>query len=471
VRTRPRWLRWLRRAGITLLTLAAVGGGRYAYRHHEVTTRLEEAVAELDRTDPGWRLHDIEGARAEIPDAENSARHVVAASRLLPKDWPPQQVHKAFEDLEPAERLDRDQYALLGDELKRVAPALAEALELARLPNGRHRITYLRNVLNTLLGDQDKTRLVTALLRYEALCCAEAGDMKGAMRACHAALNAARSLGDEPFAVSQLIRVACVAVACQAVERTLAQGEPGPADLADMQRALENEDAFDGLMVAMRGERALMHEMFDALESGDVLTSQVAGNDRTPPSWQEVYLRWIVRDNFRDEHPLYLSMMSRRLVEVRQPMHKQADAEQQFATDARSLPSSAILTRLLLPGMHRLGEAERRKHANVRCLAVALAAERYRKEHGDWPKTLDRLTPDLLTAVPLDPFDGKPLRYRRLADGAVVYSVGPDGADNGGTLDRPNAGLRPGTDVGYRLWDVKHRRQPYRERLPPPREE
>jgi hypothetical protein len=71
------------------------------------------------------------------------------------------------------------------------------------------------------------------------------------------------------------------------------------------------------------------------------------------------------------------------------------------------------------------------------------------------------MTPGLLAEVPLDPYDGQPLRYRRTEDGVVVYAVGDDGVDNGGNLDRerPN---QPGVDVGFRLWDVKHRRRPPR---------
>ena len=58
----------------------------------------------------------------------------------------------------------------------------------------------------------------------------------------------------------------------------------------------------------------------------------------------------------------------------------------------------------------------------------------------------------------MDPYDGAQLRYRRLADRVVVYSVGLDGQDNGGNIGKvPNV---PGTDLGFRLWDVKYRRRP-----------
>jgi hypothetical protein len=77
--------------------------------------------------------------------------------------------------------------------------------------------------------------------------------------------------------------------------------------------------------------------------------------------------------------------------------------------------------------------------------------------------------------VPLDPYDGQPLRCRRLKDGVVAYSVGPDGKDDGGNLrpEQAEEGAEGGgLDVGFRLWDVAHRRQPPRPPPPkPPRED
>ena len=61
--------------------------------------------------------------------------------------------------------------------------------------------------------------------------------------------------------------------------------------------------------------------------------------------------------------------------------------------------------------------------------------------------------------MPADPFDGAPLRLRRVPGGLVVYTVGPDGVDDGGSLD-PGRLVEPGTDLGFRLWDVVARRRP-----------
>jgi hypothetical protein len=69
---------------------------------------------------------------------------------------------------------------------------------------------------------------------------------------------------------------------------------------------------------------------------------------------------------------------------------------------------------------------------------VALAIERYRRDHDDaLPTSLDALVPAYLTDVPLDPFNDGPLLYRSTPSGYVVYSVGANGTDDGGDVRVP----------------------------------
>lgn len=48
-----------------------------------------------------------------------------------------------------------------------------------------------------------------------------------------------------------------------------------------------------------------------------------------------------------------------------------------------------------------------------RALVVALALSAYKSEHGEYPESLDELTPDYLDRVPLDILTAKPFDYRR----------------------------------------------------------
>jgi hypothetical protein len=118
------------------------------------------------------------------------------------------------------------------------------------------------------------------------------------------------------------------------------------------------------------------------------------------------------------------------------------------------LPEIAAGARIV----QQLGQAFRRDRAHMRCAVAALAAERFRRDRGRWPESLSELVAaGVLGEVLTDPFDGQPLRLKREAGGLIAYTVGPDGANDGGSL-RGRGAQPPGFDLGFRLWDADRRR-------------
>jgi len=88
--------------------------------------------------------------------------------------------------------------------------------------------------------------------------------------------------------------------------------------------------------------------------------------------------------------------------------------------------------------------------ARLRTARVALAILRWRAAHeGRLPESLAELVPDTLPAIPEDPFDEQPLRYRRLPQGFLVYSIGPDFADDGGREKPADAGESERYDITF----------------------
>jgi hypothetical protein len=442
---------------VFLLVVLAVGG--YFFQVSNARGRLARIMADLDEGDPGWRLDDIEAARPTLPEEGNSARVVMAVYRMMPKGALDYKVLEPLDKLPPPpELLEKARADLLQRELEPLAPAVELARSLAEMPAGRHQLTIAPNPILTLLPDQQNTRATFNLLRYDVLDLGQKGDGRAALRSCRALVNAARSLDDEPFIISQLVRIAGIGVAASAIERSLAQGEPPAEELARLQKLLEEEEGHRTLLVALRGERALQHKIFTGLTNGSININEVTGGG-AGGDWGEVMAGWFQAILARREHPEIMEMMSRAIAAARLPEHEQLAAEKELDEALRSLPRSIILVRLLMPGMSKVAAAARRKTAMVRCLRVLLALERYRLDKKAWPAKLEELTPQYLSSVPLDPYDGKALRYRRVKDGVIVYSVGPDGTDDGGNIDR-TAPTKAGTDLGYQLWDAPHRRQP-----------
>jgi hypothetical protein len=67
--------------------------------------------------------------------------------------------------------------------------------------------------------------------------------------------------------------------------------------------------------------------------------------------------------------------------------------------------------------------------AEVVLTRALLLCRLYEKKHGQLPETLQELVPEFVEAVPLDPFDGQPVRYSK--ERQIVYCVGSDGKDDG----------------------------------------
>jgi len=63
---------------------------------------------------------------------------------------------------------------------------------------------------------------------------------------------------------------------------------------------------------------------------------------------------------------------------------------------------------------------------------TALALRLYRSKHGRYPESLQALVPQYLPQVSIDPYDGKPIKYRKLSKGFKVWSVGGNRKDEGG---------------------------------------
>ena len=76
-----------------------------------------------------------------------------------------------------------------------------------------------------------------------------------------------------------------------------------------------------------------------------------------------------------------------------------------------------------------------RDEASNDLFLVALALRAYRLENNSYPENLKQLTPKYIAKIPADPFGaGESLRYKTAGAEYSLYSIGPDGIDNGGRV-------------------------------------
>ena len=111
-----------------------------------------------------------------------------------------------------------------------------------------------------------------------------------------------------------------------------------------------------------------------------------------------------------------------------------------------------MISSQIVPALGAVFRAQAQNVARHRAAAALVAATKQRLETGAVPTTFEELTARLLPPVSRDPFtaDGT-LFMKRIDDALVVYSVGPDGEDDGGPGTLGTDKVEGNDDVGLRM--------------------
>jgi hypothetical protein len=91
---------------------------------------------------------------------------------------------------------------------------------------------------------------------------------------------------------------------------------------------------------------------------------------------------------------------------------------------------------LFAPHLDSVLYAHERANTKLHLLRLVAALAVYRAEVGAYPDKLDDLVPRVLEKLPVDLYGTRPFVYRRDAEGYLLYSVGRDGTDDGGSNAR-----------------------------------
>jgi hypothetical protein len=107
-----------------------------------------------------------------------------------------------------------------------------------------------------------------------------------------------------------------------------------------------------------------------------------------------------------------------------------------------------ILITLMFPAANIVQDGADKATQTFDNVIVAFALAWYQRENGKYPDRLEQLAPRYLAQAPKDMFSGKDLIYRPAGNSYLLYSVGPNGRDDGGrgSDDQP-----PGDDLVVRM--------------------
>jgi hypothetical protein len=301
------------------------------------------------------------------------------------------------------------------------------------------------------------------------------GDINSAINDIESIVWLAQPLRDEPILISQLVRIALVAIPLSDCWPILQADGISEEQLVRLQHALEGLELAGGMVFSLQGERVMSRDAIHELrirtsskEIADTLGS-LAHSDESTDVLKHVPYNEEIRDTIRAAAivPLWRFVWSyedeRHMLEEMEALLKACeesitqhsvvplhDADRQFArkSDAGGPYQSwhYWVTSTLMGAIMKAPLRACRFETQRELTITAIALKRYQLRHGKYPKGLDELVPEFLREVPVDWMDGQKLRYRPEGEKFVLWSVGDDGKDDGGTPDQ--------TDP-YSFWNGK----------------
>jgi hypothetical protein len=109
-----------------------------------------------------------------------------------------------------------------------------------------------------------------------------------------------------------------------------------------------------------------------------------------------------------------------------------------------------VVIAMFLPSLKILADCDDRTAMRFEIVKLGLALAAYHADHGSFPAKLTELAPQYVASVPKDVFNNDELKFTRQGDGYLLYSVGPNGIDEGGK-EFDEAGEQVGDDISIRF--------------------
>jgi hypothetical protein len=317
----------------------------------------------------------------------------------------------------------------------------------AARPQARFWINY-DDGFGILLPHLARMKTSSQYLSLHANAALKAGDRATALEDLSLSFRLIESMRREPILISQLVRMAMLAIAVQPVWEGLADRQWTEVELSVIERELGKLDFLADYHFAMRGERACNVWGVDYIRKANSLEGIEDMMGKSEPSWPSELKKFMGKVMFRlipagwfDQNKLSLCRLHEKyllpqVVEQGWRLAPSAAIQQSDSILAKqSRRPYDMLSRMLLPGLTRVAEKSARAQTFADLARVACALERYRLANGQFPDTLTALAPKFIEKLPHDVINGQPLKYRRTDDGQfVLYSVGWNETDDGGIL-------------------------------------
>ena len=421
---------------------------------HEMIPRNENVVNRLQMCiygdDDGKNLNAgswAEGRMTDLRIWQNYYRTLAAKTNLFPVL--PQPQSSAADVLLALSKYD--------------AP-VEELRHANRLPNSRFPLSYDKpNPAEMLLPHLAALKRCTEMLALRATAELRNNQTEIAAADTLLALQLASKIRTEPVLISQLVRIAMFQLTLQPVWEGLARKQWSEAQLVLLDNELGKLDFLADYDVAMHGELCFGSELIEYFRHVDSPLRELGnltgnlGESKMPLAVIPLVLG---PSGWYDQNHLVIAKFFQKWYFHVMDNEKRTcspafveRAAKAIRTEIKPGNPCFVFGSLMLPGLDVAARKFAHAQASIDLARTAIALERYRLVHGEFPDSLNALPPQFIESIPYDVIGGKPLHYRLTDQGQfVLYSVGWNETDDGGVMGYSNGGKSLDITAGDWVW-------------------
>lgn len=311
------------------------------------------------------------------------------------------------------------------------------------------------------------------------------GDNRAALKRLLPQIRTPHLIETDRLAISELVRFAIASIAKMATWEAIQAKGWTDDDLRRIQEEWQKHDFIGSAAAGFEGELVYEDASYQLMRKSNDETFKVffewptfLSDELEPPVWEkmvsnlpggdelveflqrQIFCR-VWRFTWSHQHQLRSAKQIHRLLEITRDLAEQksyagvsaaidqlvAESEQKGFLDSLRFPEASSYLSLA-----KVINKAARAQTECSTAICAIAVQRYALREGKFPAALGFLVPDFLLTVPLDYFDGKPMKYFLNVDESfTLYSVGEDGEDDhGDSSPKPSSGKSTRS-----IWDRK----------------
>jgi type II secretory pathway pseudopilin PulG len=291
-----------------------------------------------------------------------------------------------------------------------------------------------------LFAHAAQLRELQRIVMMKAIVYAHYGQTDDAVRCVRLGIDASRALQTEASLISFLVHLAQIRITSASLANVVNETRLSPAQAKAIYDRIGSIDLRPHLILSAKGERGYgLQLMAQARRQGITRVMSLF----TPDGGGRPSGAWALDAGWRTlsylDAAAYLRFMQKQIDTAGVPYR---DLKPKNDADAmKGVPIYCVLTRVIVPVFGRVRASADREMADCALGQAAVTLAAYRSRFGAYPDTLAQASDKMGWKIPDDPFSGKSLVYRRRGAGYVLYSIGANLKDDGGTPPGDNQSL------------------------------